>query len=104
MLELKKEFKKKGIQFTQVYKDGTLAIYRLDEEYDNGTHGTWYEAFYVQVRPKSTFYPEPYEKYPRDEDFGTNAWSCSDKRSLERILKENFPDYVGKYDEILRIC
>ena len=103
MIELKREFKKKDIEFKQLYKDNSLVIYGLSTE--NANHDgktTWYEIFKYRVKEQDKFHQDEYEAYPSSEEFGTWAWSCSTPKSLEKILKREFP--MEDSTEMLRIC
>lgn len=104
MIKLKKEFTKFGANYTQVYKNWLFSVYRIDKEFQNGETGTWWEIFFIKTRDKDIYHDDEYEKYPADEDFGSWAWSCSTKGSLEKVLKREFPGFDEDYDEILRIC
>lgn len=104
MIYLREEFGRNGAQYKQVYKNWLFAIYRIDKEFVNGEKGTWWEIFFITVKPRSEYVNDEYEKYPSDEDFGSWAWSCSTIPSLEKVLKREFPGFDEDYDEILQIC
>lgn len=93
MIELKKEFTKKGITFKQMYKSNCLAIYSVSHKgVDDGKARTWYEVFRILVKQKDLFHYDDYEKYPNDEAFGQWAWSCSSVKSVEKVLNKHFKD------------
>lgn len=90
MIELKENFEKKawGVKFHQAFKDDELVIYRLDQ---GESH--WYEVFKRVVHKQDKFHVEDYEAYPSDESFGKWAWSCSDIRSVRKVLGKHFPNH-----------
>ena len=95
MIELKKEFTKKGIEYKQIYKDNALVLYQISRnytEYGITTHN--YEIFKYFVRTPDKYHNEEYELYPGDEAFGKWAWYCSDKKSLNKVLKKHFPSHI----------
>lgn len=105
MIELKKEFSKKGTKFTQVFKDSEIVVYRLDRNFFNGTNGFWYEIFKPKVKKADIYHNDEYELYPGDEQFGAWAWSCSTKGSVEKILNKHFNGMSDeKKSEISQIC
>ena len=85
MIELKKEFKRNGVNFKQVYKDSDLAIYK--------TGFNSFEVFSLIVHKPDVYHNDYYEMYPCSEYFGKCAWSCSDENSVQRILKEHFKNH-----------
>jgi len=94
MIELKKEFKKQGTLFQQIYKDSCLAIYRLSRQgMDNDKVYSWFEVFRITRRASDAFHNDDYEKYPNDEAFGTWAWSCSNEESVRKVLKKHFKEH-----------
>lgn len=91
MIKLEKDFRKMGADFTQIYRDDELAIYK--------TTFPSYEIFRIKICKPDKFHNDEYEKYPSSEDFGKWAWCCSTKRSLEKILVKHFgnhplPDHI----------
>lgn len=94
MVELRKEFRKKGINYVQLYKSSDVVIYGLYlTRIDNGEIDYWYEVF----KPIVGKFPQAYgdedvEKYPSDEEFGVRAWSCSNDASLNKVLQQHFPN------------
>lgn len=85
MIELKKEFRKKGVDFKQIYRDNELAIYK--------TGFPSFEVFRITVHKADRYHDDEYELYPYDEAFGLFAWSCSDEKSVNRILNKYFPSH-----------
>ena len=92
MIELKKEFTRKGVQFKQMFKNAKVVIYRLSRTYDNGITSIWYEVFKNRIHLPDKYHYDSYEVYPFDEAFGDWAWCCSSLKSLEKIVKREFPD------------
>ena len=94
MKELKKQFRKKGTDFTQLYKDGNLAIYQLSRPYVEGNgHSVWYEVFRYKTAKTPKMWESDeneMEKYPSDEEFGVWAWSCSNVESVKKVLNAEF--------------
>lgn len=94
MIEYKTEFTKRGTRFIQIYKDKALVVYQLDHYYDEygvTTHN--YEVFKYTVHTPDKYHNEEYELYPSDSSFGFWAWSCSDEKSVNKILKKHFPNH-----------
>lgn len=85
MIELKKEFTKKGVLFRQIFKDSELAIYE--------TGYPSFEVFRVVIHKADKYHDDSYELYPCDEHFGRYAWSCSNEESVNKILREHFPKH-----------
>ena len=85
MVEFKKEFSKRGINFKQIYKDDKLCIYQ--------TSFPSYEVFRRVVHAPDRFHEEDYELYPCSEAFGKWAWSCSNEESINRMIKKHFPKH-----------
>lgn len=85
MIELKKEFRKKGVDFKQVYKDDELVIYK--------TGFPSFEVFRPMIHNADKYHMDVYELYPYDEAFGSFAWSCSNESSVNKILKKHFPNH-----------
>lgn len=113
--ELQKEFKKRGILFTQIEKkakhtmdaDGNIktsgyCIYRCSAlHYDD----VYYEIFKYRLAK-----PHPYdngdwdmvEVYPGDEQFGVWAWTVNDKSYIKDVIKRHF-DLFFKDDDDLKV-
>lgn len=85
MIQLKVNFKKKGVNYEQVYKDEKLVIY--------STSLPSYEVFCYRTHKPDIYHTDSYEQYPSDESFGAWAWSCSDVNSVNRIIKKHFPKH-----------
>lgn len=103
MIELKKEFTKGGTHFKQLFKDERIAVYELSSVCaDNGKVNVWYEVFRRLVMQSDIYHNDEYEKYPNDESFGKWAWSCSNIKSVEKVLKKHFKDVEPI--KMLRIC
>lgn len=92
MIQLKKNFKKFGEMFTQLYKDDEIVIY----------HTTFpsVEVFRYKIHKPDKFHSDMYESYPSDTAFGTWAWCATSKVQFERILKDHF----ALNDEKWQIC
>ena len=85
---LKKTYNRYFGQLDQVLKTKEIVIYRVTNQ-----HGTqWYEVFKYQIHKPDKFNDDFYEAYPSDTSFGLWAWSCSNKKVVEKVLKEHFPD------------
>ena len=76
---------KKGKGYTQVYRNDDMALYLVDNE-----HECYYEVFRIKISNPNDFVNDEYERYPGDECFGDWAWCCSNKKSLEKVLKKHF--------------
>lgn len=89
MKELKKEFTKSGgRRFKQLVKTNEIVIYEVRQaKADVDEDSVWYEVFRPRVKAATIFHDEPHEAYPLDEAFGKWAWSCSNVRELQRIVK-----------------
>lgn len=85
MIKLRKEFKKKGVEFRNFFKDDKLVVYRLQTE-----DKTWYEVFRLVVHKKDMYHDDEYEKYPCDEHFGLWAWCCSDPSCVCKVINKEF--------------
>ena len=96
MIELKKEFTKRGTMFQQVYKDDSVVIYRLSRRgVDNGKESVWYEVFKRLVMKPDIYHDDEFEKYPYDETFGKWAWSCSNINVVRRVLSDPVRGHFG---------
>lgn len=93
MIELKKEFRKKGTKFRQLFKDDDLVIYELSRNGEDGNGYHWYEVFRRYVKAADIYHADQFEKYPYDECFGVWAWSCSNEKTVNKVLKEHFPNH-----------
>lgn len=102
MVELKREFSRKGVQFTQVFKNEALCLYQLAKTHIDGVTSQWYEIFKRKVMKPDRFHDDEYEAYPSDESFGVWAWCCSDKKIVEKVLKREFPG--ENHQEIMSNC
>ena len=76
---------KKGKGYTQIYRDEEMALYLVNNE-----HEWYYEVFRIKISKPNDFVNDEYERYPGDECFGDWAWCCSNKKSLEKVLKKHF--------------
>lgn len=101
MIELKKEFTKGGVSYTQVYKDAELAIYELSQASVNDPSETvsWYEVFKPTVHKADKYHPDDFELYPYDEAFGNFAFCCSTESSVAKTIYNHFPKH--KFNEPL---
>ena len=93
MIELKKDFRRKGIDFHQIHKDDKVVIYQLRQ---NGVR-PWYEIFRYKTREPDIYHDDTYEVYPSDEDFGKWAWSCSKYGVIERVFRDRLKMDIGEY-------
>jgi hypothetical protein len=97
MKELKETFTKKGVEYTQLYKDNKLVIYQCKVIYDD-YEDIYYEVFNYKVSSMNPLTPnyDPNEKvelYPKDNSFGYWAWCCSNWKCVARVLKLHY-DYT----------
>lgn len=94
MRELRETFNKRWSSFKQLYKDDVLVIYSLS----NGA----FEVFKYKVKAPNKIINDLYEVYPSSEDFGAWAWSCSNIKSVEKVLNNHFNGY-GNKEKVLEI-
>ena len=92
MIRLKEQFLKRGNKYTQVYRNDDMALYLVNHE-----HGCYVEVFKIRMHKADRYHNDEYERYPGDESFGDWAWCCSNKKSLEKVLKKHFPN-IGMDD------
>ena len=92
MIRLKERFMKRGKRYTQVYRDDDMALYLV-----NNKHECYYEVFRIKISKPNDFVNDEYERYPGDECFGDWAYCCSNRKSLEKMLKKHFPN-IGMDD------
>lgn len=92
MIRLKECFSKRGNSYTQVHRNDDMALYLVDNE-----HEWHYEVFRIRVEKPNNFVNDEYEPYPGNECFGAWAWCCSNKKSLEKVLKKHFQN-IGMDD------
>lgn len=101
--ELQKEFKKRGILFTQIEKK---AKHTIDADGDIKTSGyciyrcssLHYDDVYYEIFKYRLAKPHPYDKgdwdmvevYPGDEQFGVWAWCCSTIEGVKKTMKDKF--------------
>lgn len=85
MIQLKKEFTKKGFIFKQIFKDSYLAVYQTD--YPS------FEVFKVVIHKADKYHNDEYELYLYDEAFGLFAWSCSNPSHLAKVLNDKFKEH-----------
>lgn len=108
--ELQKEFKKKGIKYTQllkkvkeyvnesgeITKDGIVIYKCLNFEYND----EYFEVFRYRIakpHPNDTNGWDMVELYPSDESFGSWAWCCSDRHCVQKILDKHFDEeYIAE--------
>jgi len=96
MIELKKDFevKKYRMRHHQLYKDAELVIYEVTQPFIEGKgHSKWHEVFRYRVMPPDMYHQDEFEKYPNDEAFGVWAWSCSNDKVVNKVLKREFPNH-----------
>lgn len=97
MIELKKEFKKKGINYLQIVKTDNLFVYKLTLG-----NNAWFEVFKRIIAKSDIYHDDEYEKFPNDEAFGQWAWSCSNVECVRKVLEREFP--MESSYEICDIC
>lgn len=107
MIELKKDFRKKGgYEYHQLYKNDRFAIYECTQTFEDMENDLFYEIFKVKTHQPDIFHDDEYEVYPSDEEFGIRAWCCSDYGSVVRVfendIKEDISEYA-KFFEVLRL-
>lgn len=86
MKELKKQFRKKGELFTQLFKNETVVVYGRGTEKNPIIE---FEVFKYKIHKPDIFNTEDYEKYPSDTNFGQWAWSCIDYDAIKYVLTAN---------------
>lgn len=105
MIELKKDFRKKGFDYHQEYKDDRFAIYRCTQEFEEGEPFVFYEIFRMKVCKPDRFHDDEYESYPSDEEFGSRAWCCSSFESAKRVIENDIGEDMAKYAKFFgRLC
>lgn len=82
MIELRKRFKRKGVEFTQLYKDENIVIYMTDINS--------LEIFRYRIAKPDITCDEEHEHYPSDSHFGSWAWCATSLSSFRRILEKHF--------------
>ena len=87
MIRLKECFMKRGNKYTQVYRNDDMALYLVNNEHD-----CYVEVFKIRMHKADRYHNDEYERYPGDESFGDWAWCCSNRKSLEKIMKREFPN------------
>ena len=92
MIRLKECFVKRGKGYAQVYRNDDMALYLVNNEYE-----CYYEVFRIKISKPNDFVNDEYERYPGDESFGDWAYCCSNRKSLEKVLKKHFPN-IGMDD------
>lgn len=92
MIELKKNYKKMGQDFTQVYKDNLVVVYV-------STFPS-VEVFKPQVHKPTEMVKDYYEKYPGNEAFGKTAWCCTSIAQFRDVMNRHF----ATHPENRKIC
>ena len=98
MRKLPKKIRKNGFGYTQILCCGDYYIYEQDynsgidyNEGDSPLELRFYEVFKVRVRPAETIKGKSYPKrevFPKDCDFGTNAWAYETlEMALDKLIK-----------------
>lgn len=90
MIELKKDFTKKGINFHQIMKDDNVVVYQLTRKYDNGAEESYLEIFKYNVKDADRYHSDEYEAYPSDEAFGKWAWCATKYEQIQKIIEKHF--------------
>lgn len=96
MIELKKDFevKKLAMRFHQVFKDNVFAIYEVTQPHaDDDCESKWFELWKIVIKQPDIYHNDEYEMVMGDEQFGSNAWSCSNEKHLNKVIKNNFPNH-----------
>ena len=102
MIELKKEFTRKGIAFKQVYHSDKVIVYQLSRTHCNGTRTTWFEVLRIRIGQPDRFHDDEWEMYGSDEECGRYYWSCSNVDVVRKVINREFQDV--NCDEICDIC
>ena len=95
MIQLRKQFKKYGETFTQLYKDEEIIIY--------GTTFPSVEVFKYRVEKPNNINNDYWERYPSESSFGDWAWCCTSRKQFERVLKTHFALTQEKYEICLQV-
>lgn len=82
MIELPVTLRKYGEEFTQIYKDSEIVIYK--------TTFPSVEVFKYKVKKPNKFHDDNWEAYPSDADFGNWAWCATCRKQFDRILSTHF--------------
>lgn len=85
MITLREKFSKKGVEYTQLFKDNDLVIYRCSYLFD-----VYYEVFRYKVHKSDIYHDDEYEMYPCDEQFGLWAWCCSNIDIVRKVIRKHF--------------
>lgn len=95
MIELKKQFKKRGVVYTQIFKDEELVIYELSEASidDPSEIIRWYEIFKPVIHNANQYHSDDFELYPYDEAFGFWAWDCSNESVVAKVIYDHFKNH-----------
>lgn len=81
--------KRKGVLYSQEGRTETTALYSL--RYDQRGPIIGFDCFRVRLVRGKVFNGKsmpPYEQFPRDSDFGSNAWSFSAKGEAMKRFNE----------------
>ena len=105
MIELKKEFVRKGgREYRQLFKNDKFAAYECTQTFEDGSTSYWCEVFKMKVNKPNNIMPDYYEVYPSDEEFGVRAWCCTHYCQVERVfddcLDECFPEYAEFFSKL----
>lgn len=93
MNTLEAQFLKKGVTFTQVFREGDLAIF----EAKRASGSRWWETVIIKEKKAGKGYTrgdysaepsEAYESYPSDEQIGKIGWACVSLARAEEKLDE----------------
>lgn len=90
MIELRKEFTKRGNTYTQVFSNDEAFVYRVTFTKYDGTEGSFFEAFKRMVQKADLYHGDSYEAYPSDEAFGSWAWCYSNADTMLAKMEEHF--------------
>lgn len=82
MIELSKKFRKYGEEFTQLYKDDDIVIYKSTLPS--------VEVFKYKVSKPDKYHNDIWENYPSDSSFGNWAWCATCREQFDRILSNHF--------------
>lgn len=90
MIELRKEFTKKGNTYTQVFSNDEAFVYRVTFTKYDGTEGCYFEAFKRKTQKPDIYHEDTYEAYPSDESFGSLAWCYSNAYVMLAKMAKHF--------------
>lgn len=99
MKPIDKTFRKSGLEYKQVFRDGPWCIYRQTKP---GTQIERFEVVKLKVEKAHTFpngkTSPKREAFPSSEEWGVRGWTCLDLEAAHRRLKNklSYPHTQGK--------